>query len=150
MGAVMYSGPGLEQSPYAHLLSPANWQETADLFLRDACALLGLSMESPLTVAVTAGCKALPAHLNNKRAGHAAETGSDATFVPGRNSLVHHFQVFAVWHSKDKLSIEIELGGDCRYHSVEPDQAVNLAWRAAVQQCSGRETHHSGVSFRPA
>ena len=67
MGAVMYSGPGLEQSPYSHLLSPANWQETADLFLRDACALLGLSMESPLTVAVTAGCKALPAHLNNKR-----------------------------------------------------------------------------------
>ena len=64
MGAVMYSGPGLEQSPYSHLLSPANWQETADLFLRDACALLGLSMESPLTVAVTAGCKALPAHLN--------------------------------------------------------------------------------------
>ena len=85
-----------------------------------------------------------------QQAGHAAETGSDATFVPGRNSLVHHFQVFAVWHSKDKLSIEIELGGDCRYHAVKPDQAVNLAWRAAVQQCSGRETHHSGVSFRPA
>ena len=33
---------------------------------------------------------------------------------------------------------------------LKPDQAVALAWRAALQQCSGRETHHSGVSFRPA
>jgi len=99
MGAVMYSGPGLEQSPYSHLLSPANWQETADLFLRDACALLGLSMESPLTVAVTAGCKALPALLNIKQ-------------------VMQQRQVSAVWNAKDELPIEIELGGDCRYHSV--------------------------------
>ena len=132
MGVVMYSGPGLEQSPYAHLLSPSSASAWSPRSL----------WPSPRA----AGAASPP----QQQAGHAAETGSDATFVPGRNSLVHHFQVFAVWHSKDKLSIEIELGGDCRYHSVEPDQAVNLAWRAAVQQCSGQETHHSGVSFRPA
>ena len=91
MGAVMYSGPGLEQSPYSHLLSPANWQETADLFLRDACALLGLSMESPLTVAVTAGCKALPALLNIKQVMQQRQV-SDATSVPGRNCLVVIFR----------------------------------------------------------
>ena len=28
------------------------------------------------------------------------------------------FQVSAVWNAKDELPIEIELGGDCRYHSV--------------------------------
>jgi len=99
MGAVMYSGHQLEQSPYGQLLSPAQWQETADLFLRDACALLGLSMESPLTVAVTAGCKALPALLNIKQ-------------------VMQQRQVSAVWNAKDELPIEIELGGECRYHSV--------------------------------
>lgn len=99
MGAVMYSGSALEQSPYGHLLSPTQWQETADLFLRDACALLGLSMESPLTVAVNAGCVALPALLNIKQ-------------------VMQQRQVSAVWNAKDELPIEIELGGDCRYHSV--------------------------------
>jgi len=99
MGAVMYSGHQLEQSPYGQLLSPAQWQETADLFLRDACALLGLSVESPLTVAVTAGCKALPALLNIKQ-------------------VMQQRQVSAVWNAKDELPIEIELGGECRYHSV--------------------------------
>jgi hypothetical protein len=99
MGAVMYSGSALEHSPYGHLLSPAQWQETADLFLRDACALLGLSMESPLTVVVNAGCVALPALLNIKQ-------------------VMQQRQVSAVWNAKDELPIEIELGGDCRYHSV--------------------------------
>jgi len=99
MGAVMYSGAALEQSPYGELLSPTQWQETADLFLRDACALLGLSMESPLTVAVNAGCVALPALLNIKQ-------------------VMQQRQVSAVWNAKDELPIEIELGGECRYHSV--------------------------------
>jgi len=99
MGAVMYSGAALEQSPYGELLSPSQWQETADLFLRDACALLGLSMESPLTVAVNAGCVALPALLNIKQ-------------------VMQQRQVSAVWNAKDELPIEIELGGECRYHSV--------------------------------
>jgi len=100
MGAVMYSGQALEQSPYGHLLSPTQWQDTADLFLRDACCLLGLSMESPLAVAVNAGCVALPALLNIKQ-------------------VMQQRQVSAVWNTaKEELPIEIELGGECRYHSV--------------------------------
>lgn len=98
MGAVMYSGAALQQSPYADLLAPSQWQETADMFLRDACALLGLSMESPLTVAVNAGCVALPALLNIKQ-------------------VMQQRQV-AVWSAKDELPIEIDLGQDCRFHSV--------------------------------
>jgi len=98
MGAVMYSGEALEQSPYGDLLAPSQWQETADMFLRDACALLGLSMESPLSVAVTAGCVALPSLLNIKQ-------------------VMQQRQV-SVWNAKDELPIEIDLGQDCRFHSV--------------------------------
>ena len=64
------------------------------MFLRDACALLGQSMESPLTVAVNAGCVALPALLNIKQ-------------------VMQQRQV-AVWSAKDELPIEIDLGQDCR------------------------------------
>jgi hypothetical protein len=48
MGAVMYAGPQLAASPYAHLLEPAHWSDVQDMFMRDACALMGLSIESPL------------------------------------------------------------------------------------------------------
>ncbi len=48
MGAVMYAGPLLAASPYAHLLEPAHWSDVQDMFMRDACALMGLSIESPL------------------------------------------------------------------------------------------------------
>jgi len=98
MGAVMYSGPALEQSPYGDLLAPSMWQETADMFLRDACALLGLSMESPLQVAVNAGCVALPALLNIKQ--------------------VMQQRHVSMWTDKDELPIEIDLGQDSRFHSV--------------------------------
>jgi len=99
MGAVMYAGPGLAESPYAHLLDPTHWTEIGDLFLRDACALLGLAVESPLVVAVNAGCVALPALLNIKQ-------------------VMLQRQVPGVWNAKDELPIEIDLGGECRYHSV--------------------------------
>jgi len=99
MGAVMYAGAGLSESPYGHLLDPGHWTEIGDLFLRDACALLGLSIESPLAVAVNAGCVALPALLNIKQ-------------------VMLQRQVPGVWNAKEELPIEIDLGGECRYHSV--------------------------------
>jgi len=60
MGAIMYSGSALLESPYCHLAGPTEWQDTADLLLKSACSMLGMSMESPLLVAVNAGCMALP------------------------------------------------------------------------------------------
>jgi hypothetical protein len=45
----------------------ALWHEVADLFAKEACALMGLSIDSPLAVAVNAGCTALPALLNIKQ-----------------------------------------------------------------------------------
>jgi len=50
MGSLLYVRHGLENSPYAHLLDPVGWTEIADVFLRDACALLGLSVDSPLSI----------------------------------------------------------------------------------------------------
>jgi hypothetical protein len=67
MGALMFSGPRLEDSPYAHLLDDALWHEISDMFVKDACALMGLSIDSPLSVVVNAGCTALPALLNIKQ-----------------------------------------------------------------------------------
>lgn len=67
MGALMFAGPRLENSPYAHLLDDSLWHEISEMFNKDACALMGLSIESPLSVVVNAGSAALPALLNIKQ-----------------------------------------------------------------------------------
>ena len=50
MGSLLYMKQGIADSPYAHLLDPIHWADICDIFTRDACALLGLSVESPLSV----------------------------------------------------------------------------------------------------
>lgn len=50
MGCFLFAQRGLERSPYSDLLDPWHWTEVADLFAKDACKLLGLSLESPLEV----------------------------------------------------------------------------------------------------
>ena len=50
MGCFLFAHRGLENSPYSDLLDPWHWTEVADMFARDACKLLGLSLESPLGV----------------------------------------------------------------------------------------------------
>jgi len=99
MGAVMFAGRRLAVSPYAHLLDETLWHDAKDHFVRDACALMGLSVESSLAVAVNAGCSALPALLNIKQ-------------------VMQQRQVAGVWNAKDELPIEIDLGADCRFHSI--------------------------------
>lgn len=105
MGAVMYANGDdprsrLLSSPYGHLLDDSLWHDMCDLFVKDACALLGLGVESPLSVSVNAGCKTLPGLLNIKQ-------------------VMQQRQVAGVWNSaKDELPIEIDLGSDCRFHSI--------------------------------
>lgn len=50
MGCFLFAHCGLEHSPYSDLLDPWHWTEVADMFAKDACKLLGLSLESPLRV----------------------------------------------------------------------------------------------------
>ncbi|KAH7319999.1 CTLH/CRA C-terminal to lish motif domain-containing protein [Stachybotrys elegans] len=58
--AMVYA-PNIEQSPYRQIFeTDSTFEEVAGCFTRDFCSLLGLSAESPLYVAVTAGSIALP------------------------------------------------------------------------------------------
>ena len=50
MGTLLFMRQGIENSPYASFLDPIYWVEICDVFTRDACALLGLSVDSPLCV----------------------------------------------------------------------------------------------------
>ncbi|XP_069671462.1 E3 ubiquitin-protein ligase RMND5A isoform X2 [Periplaneta americana] len=99
MGMFLYLPHGISSSPYSHLLDPNLWVEIYDVFTRDACSLLGLSVDSPLSVCINAGCTALPALLNIKQ-------------------VMQQRQVTGIWNGKDELPIEIDLGQDSRYHSV--------------------------------
>lgn len=55
MGSLVYLRQGIENSPYVHLLDANQWADICDIFTRDACALLGLSVESPLSVRCSNG-----------------------------------------------------------------------------------------------
>lgn len=50
MGSLVYLRNGIANSPYRSLLETNQWAEICNIFTRDACALLGLSVESPLSV----------------------------------------------------------------------------------------------------
>ncbi len=100
MGAAMFPGvDALAASPYRQLLDLSQWHEIREHFMKDACSLMGLSMDSPLSVVVNAGCTALPALLNIKQ-------------------VMQQRQVSGVWNAKDELPIEIDLGPENRYHSI--------------------------------
>jgi hypothetical protein len=63
VGAMAYS-PNLGGSPYAALFNNTSaWDDVATFFTREFCSLLGLSADSPLYVAATAGAIALPTLL---------------------------------------------------------------------------------------
>ncbi|XP_042897976.1 E3 ubiquitin-protein ligase RMND5A isoform X3 [Parasteatoda tepidariorum] len=99
MGSLLYLKQGIQNSPYSYLLDPIHWVEICDIFTRDACALLGLSVESPLAVCTNAGCIALPALLNIKQ-------------------VMQQRLVTGVWNTRDELPIEIDLGRKCHFHSI--------------------------------
>lgn len=67
MGCLLFLKVGIENSPYKHFLREEMWIEVADVFLKDACNLLGINKDSSLHVIVNAGCQAMPALLNLKQ-----------------------------------------------------------------------------------
>ena len=63
IGAMAFS-PNLEQSPYGQIFhNNCAWEGLANSFTREFCSLLGLSADSPLYIAATAGAIALPTLL---------------------------------------------------------------------------------------
>ncbi|MCJ1288469.1 hypothetical protein MMC26_007827 [Xylographa opegraphella] len=63
MGAMAFC-PNLMESPYRHIFhNDEGWENLATSFTREFCSLLGLSADSPLYIASTAGAIALPTLL---------------------------------------------------------------------------------------
>ena len=95
MGSLLYINE-IEDSVYSDLVSPMHWIEICELFVKDACSLLGLSKESPLAITVDSGCRALPA----------------------LNSIRQVMEAKQLWGLKDELPCEVDLGPQYQYHSL--------------------------------
>jgi len=96
MGVLAYLPYGVHTSPYKKLFDPLLWTEICEVFMKDACALLGFSVESPLSVCVNVGSISLPALLNIKQ-------------------VMAQRQVAGMWNAKDELPV---LSNNQRLRSV--------------------------------
>ncbi|KAH8422587.1 ubiquitin-protein ligase RMD5 [Aspergillus melleus] len=97
MGAMAFC-PNLENSPYRGIFTnPSAWNDVAQAFTREFCSLLGLSADSPLYVAATAGAIALPTLLKLQTIMRAKRTE---------------------WTTENELPVEIPLPPSYLFHSI--------------------------------
>lgn len=96
MVCLLWTGK-LEQFPYAHLLSPTNWDTVAGELTRQFCNLLGQSFESPLSVTIAAGIQALPPLLKFM------------TVMVAKKPE---------WQTMKQLPVPVELNKEFQFHSV--------------------------------
>ncbi|KAH8596565.1 CTLH/CRA C-terminal to lish motif domain-containing protein [Bisporella sp. PMI_857] len=88
----------LRDSPYHHTFNTETaWGDVALSFTREFCSLLGLSAESPLYIAATAGAIALPTLLKL------------ASIVKEKRTE---------WTTQDELPVEIALPGSMIFHAI--------------------------------
>ncbi|TID26873.1 regulator of gluconeogenesis rmd5 [Venturia nashicola] len=88
----------LETSPYQHLFLDNNaWEDVANTFTKEFCSMLGLSADSPLYVAATAGAIALPV-LNKVR----------GLMVSNRTE----------WTTAQEMPAEVPLPPSYQFHSI--------------------------------
>lgn len=98
LASAMVYAPNLAESPYrAVFASDTAFSDVAASFTREFCSLLGLSAESPLYVAATAGALALPRLLKYTSAARAKGTA---------------------WTTADELAFETPLPARMMYHSI--------------------------------
>ncbi|KAK9949281.1 hypothetical protein M0R45_004814 [Rubus argutus] len=93
---LIWSGK-LDKSPYAHLLSTANWDKVTGELTRQFCNILGQSFESPLSVTIAAGVQGLPSLLKFMN-----------VMVGKRNE----------WHTMKQLPVPVELDREFQFHSI--------------------------------
>lgn len=88
MGALLFGPKDMSRhdNPYTHVFGTNHWEDIQETFTRDACARLGLSIDSPLAVCYAAGCVALPALLNISQ-------------------VMQARQVTNIWSGKDELPV---------------------------------------------
>ena len=93
-GAMAYA-PNLKQSPYRQIfLRQDTWDDLAVKFTREFCSLLGLSAESPLYIAATAGAIALPTLLKYQTIAKAQRTEwTTQQELPVRDSVLTAFRL---------------------------------------------------------
>ncbi|KAJ3063734.1 hypothetical protein HK102_008399 [Quaeritorhiza haematococci] len=88
----------LQSSPYADFLDPNLSIDIQRQFTRDFCQLLGLSSESPLYIAITAGTLALPTII--------------------KMSLILKDKSGLEWSAQGELPVEVPLLDSHRFHYV--------------------------------
>lgn len=96
MGCLLWAGK-VEQSPYADLIAPSQWEKLSEELAEEFCSFLGRSLRSPLSVAVAAGIEGLPTLL--KLANVMAAKKQD-------------------WQAMKHLPVPLELGEEFQFHSV--------------------------------
>lgn len=97
MGAMAYY-ENVEDSPYQrYFYNDSAWEEVAHSFNREFCSLLGLSADSPLFIAATAGAIALP-------------------YLLKMQSIMKERR--AEWTTQNELPVEIPLPSTYHFHSI--------------------------------
>ncbi|XP_014555475.1 hypothetical protein COCVIDRAFT_27674 [Bipolaris victoriae FI3] len=90
--------PNVKDSPYYRLFyNDSAWEEVAHSFNREFCSLLGLSADSPLFIAATAGAIALP-------------------YLLKMQSIMKEKRT--EWTTQDELPVEIPLPSQYHFHSI--------------------------------
>jgi hypothetical protein len=97
MGAMAY-WQNIKDSPYRRVFyNDSAWEEVAHSFNREFCSLLGLSADSPLFIAATAGAIALP-------------------YLLKMQSIMKEKRT--EWTTQDELPVEIPLPTPYHFHSI--------------------------------
>ncbi|RMJ22645.1 Sporulation protein RMD5 [Aspergillus sp. HF37] len=97
VGAMAFC-PNLQDSPYRNIFNSSSaWDDVANTFTREFCSLLGLSADSPLYIATTAGAIALPTLLKLQTIMKAKRTE---------------------WTTQNELPVEIPLPPSYLFHSI--------------------------------
>ncbi|XP_022762854.1 protein RMD5 homolog A-like [Durio zibethinus] len=87
----------LDRCPHAELMSPTHWEEFTEEITQQFCSLVGLSYQSPLSVAIAAGVEGLP------------------TLLKLANVMAAKRQE---WQAMKQLPVPVELGKEFQFHSV--------------------------------
>jgi hypothetical protein len=97
LGAIPFH-ENIQESPFKHLFDLTDsWDHLATSFTKEFCSMLGLSAESPLLIATTAGSIAVPILQKVKTIMRTKKTE---------------------WTTESELPVEIQLPTEYRFHSI--------------------------------